>query len=255
MPASQDSRKDDLRYNGDHYADVYDSWYDGRLDTDSAVTFLADLVPSGRALELGVGTGRIAIPLAARGLAVTGVDNSPAMLARLALKTNGQRVAGVLTDMAEPSVRGPFELVYVAFSSLFLLPDQAAQLRCLRAAGGLLAAGGVLVVEAFVPDATRYDRHQSVSVEDLGATSARIEVAEHDPAAQTIRATRVRFGPGGVELFPYRLRYATPAELDLMAQLAGLTMRDRFGGFDRSPFDRDSTLHVTVYDRSGGAAA
>lgn len=255
MHANSEARRDDVDYDGDRYAAVYDTWYENRLNTDSAVAFLRDLAPSGRALELGIGTGRIAIPLAACGPDVTGIDSSPAMLGRLAAKVDGGRVVGVLGDMGQLSVPGPFDLVYVTFSSLFLLTSQEAQLRCFRQVGSLLAEAGSFVVEAFVPDPTRYQRHQSVSVEDLGAESARFELAEHDAATQTISATRVQLGPAGIRLFPYKVRYATPAELDLMAVLAGLTLRERLEDFDRRPFCGESRSHVTVYVRASGDAA
>jgi len=243
-------RDDGKGYDGDRYAEVYDAWYEGRLDTAAAVTFLRDLCPVGRALELGVGTGRLAVPLAVDGPAVTGVDTSPVMLERLAEKMGDARVTGVLGDMSELELRGPFDLVYVTFSSLFLLTSQQAQVRCFARVASLLTPEGSFVVEAFVPDATRYRRHQDVSVEDLTASSARFELAQHDPTSQTITAVRVVLDASGTRLFPYRLRYVTPAELDLMAQLAGLRLRERFGGFDRCPFAGSSSMHVSVYTRA-----
>jgi SAM-dependent methyltransferase len=240
-------RDDGNGYDGDRYAEVYDAWYADRPETAAAVAFLRGLCPAGTALELGVGTGRLAVPLATDGPAVTGVDTSPQMLRRLASKAGDAPVTGVLGDMATLALPGPFDLVYVAFSSLFLLTSQEAQVCCFARVASLLGPDGLFVVEAFVPDATRYQRNQNISVEDLSAPSVRFELAQHDPANQTITAVRVVLDASGTQLFPYRVRYATPAELDLMAQLAGLELRERFGGFDRRPFSGDSAVHVSIY--------
>jgi SAM-dependent methyltransferase len=234
---------------GDAFADVYDAWYGGRLDPADAVTVLTDLARGGRVLEFGVGTGRIALPLAAHGVSVVGIEASPAMLDKLRSKPDAASIEVHLGDMADHRVEGRFDVVCIPFSTLFLLPSQERQLDCFANAAAHLDSDGAFVVEAFVPDATRYINHQSVSVEDLAPETLRLEIARHDPVAQRVEVSRLVVGKDGFEVFPLSWRYATPAELDLMARLAGLHMRVRWGGWDRRPFTSASTNHVTVYER------
>lgn len=234
---------------GHIFADVYDAWYDRRLNPTQAVTVLTDLARGGRVLEFGVGTGRTALPLAANGVSVVGIEASSAMLDKLRAKPGAPSIETHIGDMADHRVEGRFDVVCITFSTLFLLPSQERQLDCFVNAAAHLDPGGVFVVEAFVPDATRYVNHQSVSVEDLAPEALRLEIARHDPVAQRIEVSRLVVGEDGFRILPLSWRYATPAELDLMARLAGLHMRVRWGGWDRSPFTSASTNHVTVYER------
>ncbi len=227
----------------------YDQANAGRFaEAPAAAAALASL-GAGRALELGVGTGRLALPLADLGLDVWGVDNSPAMLQRLRAKPGADRVQVVEGDFADVGalVDGPFDLVFVAFNTLFELTSQEAQVRCLRSAAGVLAAGGVLVVEAFVPEVTQLE--QTVTVTDIGEDFVRLAATRHDPPSQTTATQYLTVRPGGVELDAWTIRYATVPEIDLMAQLAGLRMRERWGGWRREPFAASSAHHVSVYGR------
>jgi SAM-dependent methyltransferase len=235
---------------GEQVADLYDDWFGDHPDTQAAVERLAELAGPGPVLELGVGTGRLALPLAERGLEVHGIDASPAMLNRLRAKPGGQRVHLHLGDMAEVAVEGSYALVFVAANTLYLLPSQDQQLRCFANAATRLSTGGVFVVEVFVPDPAHYRDGQQLGVTRVTVDSVLLTAARHDPVGQRIDAQQIQFGPGaGFRLIPGVLRYAWPSELDLMARLAGLRLRERWGGWRREPFTATSSMHVSVYER------
>ena len=234
---------------GDRIASVYDDWYLARMDPGPAVELLAQLVGDGRALELGVGTGRIAIPLAERGVPVTGVDASRAMVDRLVAKPGGERVEVVIGDFTDVAVSGSFSLVYIPFTTLFALPTQDDQLRCLRNVASHLDAGGHFVMDAFVPDVTRFRNHQDLSVQQVGTDRVVVEASRHDPVTQRVESSHVVLAQGGVRLYPVVIRYAWPAELDAMALAAGMRLKWRFADYDRHVFDATSTRHVSVYEK------
>lgn len=221
---------------GDHIADIYDALYGGQFDTEMPATVLAELARGGRALELGIGTGRIALPLAARGVAVHGIDASAAMVARLRAKPGGLAVPVMIGDFADVGVDGEFDLVYVVFNTFFALLTRDDQVRCFRNVAVHLRAGGVFVIEAFVPDLARFARGQSTVATRVEIDRVVLDVTLHDPAGQRITAQHVHLSESGVRLYPVQLRYAWPSELDLMAQLAGLRLCDRWDGWDRAPF-------------------
>lgn len=200
-------------------------------------------------LELAVGSGRIALPLAARGLDVHGLDNSTAMLDRLREKDPSGTVTTHLGDMSGFALDRRFPLVFVVFNSLFALPDQEAQVRCFGTVAEHLTEDGRFVVEAFVPDHGRFDRGQTVRARVIDADRVVLEAGVHEPVAQVVSSQRIDIAGGRVELLPVRIRYAWPAELDLMARLAGLELVDRWSGWDRAPFTATSTAHVSVYGR------
>lgn len=235
---------------GDRIADFYDDLV-GTLfppaATEQAVAFLADLGGTGPALELGIGTGRIAIPLAERGVAVTGVDASEAMVARLRARPGGATIPVVIGDFGELTVEGQFELIYVVFNTFFALLTQQLQVQCFRRVAERLTLGGAFVIEAFVPDLTRYERGQAVSAEHVEQDWLMLNAAQHDPTTQRISSRHVVIEEQGVRVYPVELRYAWPSELDLMAQLAGLRVKDRFGGWQREPFTASSSRHISVY--------
>ena len=244
---------------GETWAEVYDEVFAHLAeDGEEAASFVADLQLSRhpaaglrRVLELGAGTGRIALPLAARGAAVTALDASARILQRLRDKPGSEDVVTVLGDMAAPPVTGPFDVVLIAFNTLFALPDQAAQVRCVTAAAALLADGGALVVEAAVPRPWLF-AEGTQSLTDVRADQVAMDVAEHDPVAQTVRSARVVISDTlGVRTLPLKLRYVWPSELDLMAALAGLELQARHGGWAGEPFDAAATRAVSVY-RAGG---
>ncbi len=238
---------------GDRMAEVYDEIH-VRLGAPEVVGpiagALADLAGDGPALELGIGTGRVALPLAARGVAVHGLDASEAMVAKLREKPGGSAIPVTIGDFAQVGVEGRYPLIYVVFNTLFALTTQEAQIGCFRNVARCLADGGVFVVEAFVPDPARFDRGQRISAGLVETDRVSINLERHDAAAQTVASSFVYITEEGVRLYPVALRYAWPSELDLMAQLAGMRLRHRWAGWNRAPFTAASPAHVSVYERA-----
>ncbi len=239
---------DDPAFYGDRWADAYDEHH-AEMDPAAAVDFLAGLAGDGPVLELAIGTGRVALPLAGRGIAVEGIDASALMVDQLRAKPGGQAIPVVIGDMAQVPARGPFRLVYLVFNTLFGLLDQARQAECFRNVARVLDPGGVFVIECFVPELTRFDRGQRVHTRAVTEDAAVIELSSHDAAEQRITTQVITLGHQGIHLRPVALRYAWPGELDLMAQQAGLRLRERYSGWDRRPFDSSSGGHVSVYQR------
>jgi hypothetical protein len=219
-----------------------------RGDEDETVAFLAQLAGTGRALELAVGTGRIALPLAARGVAVDGIDISDAMVARLREKPGGAAIAVTMGDFAEVAVPGSYRLIYVVYNTLFNLLTQDEQVRCFENVAAHLTGDGAFVVEAFVPTYLhRLRDDQYVDAEAVAVDSVWLDVGRHDPVAQRLDESHVHLTDAGVRVYPIVTRYAWPSELDLMARIAGLRLHDRFGGWRGEPFDGRSGRHVSVY--------
>jgi SAM-dependent methyltransferase len=237
---------DDPAFYGDRWAAVYDEHH-AQMDPEPAVDFLSALAGGGRVLELAIGTGRVALPLAARGITVEGVDASAAMVEQLRAKPGGEAIPVAIGDMAEVPVSGRFRLVYLVFNSLFGLLSQARQAQCFGNVARVLEPGGMFVVECFVPDLTRFDRDQSIRTRAVTEDSAIVELSRLDAVEQRIITQIVTLDGHGVHLRPVALRYSWPAELDLMAELAGLRLRERHGGWDRQPFRNNSSSHVSVY--------
>ena len=232
---------------GDRIAGVYDSLYEDLLDTEAAVGTLARLAGAGPVLELAIGTGRLALPLAQRGLDVRGIDASEEMVARLRAKAGGADLPVAMGDFADVDVEESFSLVYIAFNTIFALLTQHDQVRCFRNVAGRLAAGGRFLVEAFVPDLARFDRGQRVGVTSVRLDQVDFEVSRHDAVNQRVDSQHIFVTEHGTQLYPVSLRYAFPSELDLMARLAGLELQERWAGWSEEPFTNSSTGHVSVY--------
>ena len=231
-------------------ADVYDDLYGGDvLDTEGAVRRLSQLAAGGSVLELGVGTGRLALPLAAGGLRVHGIDASAAMLDRLRAKPGGSGVSLTQSDFSAFELSERFTLAVLAFNTIFALPDQDAQVRCFQCVAAHLDPGGCFVVEAFVPNPTRFQDGQSVRVRAMTDGHVALDVARIDPATQFMYTTQVHLRDSGVRLHAANHRYAWPCELDLMARLAGLTLEARCEDWKGTPFTGTSQFHVSVYRR------
>jgi SAM-dependent methyltransferase len=234
---------------GENIAEIYDHLHGGRPETTLAVERLAELARGGPALELAVGTGRIALPLAARGIRVDGIDASPEMVAQIRAKPGGDGIAVTMGDFADVPVPGTYPLIYLVFNTLFALLTQEDQVRCFQNVAAHLADDGVFVVEAFVPDLGRFRQDQHVGAVSIEIDEVHLEVSRHDPATQRVNASHVLLSDSGVRLYPVALRYSWPTELDLMARLAGLRLHERWAGWNREPFGSDSGQHVSVYGR------
>ena len=240
---------DDPAFYGDRWAAVYDDHH-RQMDPEPAVEFLAGLAGDGRVLELAIGTGRVALPLAARGITVEGVDASAAMTERLRAKPGAGSVPVTIGDMAQVPASGPFRLVYLVFNSLFGLLSQEQQAQCFAGVARVLDPGGMFVIECFVPDLARFDRDQRVQARSVSEDSAIIEVSCHDRVRQRIDTQMITFDGQGMHLRPVAIRYSWPAELDLMAGQADLRLAGRYAGWDRRPFTSASDSHVSVYQRA-----
>lgn len=250
---------------GDAFADVYDDWYADVSDVVATTTVLAELAlaAGGPVLELGVGSGRLAVPLANRGLTVWGLDASTAMLERLRARPGGDQVRAVVGDMADPAAAlsaapgapSAFGLVACTFNTLFLLTSENAQQACLRAAAGLLAPGGAVVVEAIVPAEGLTGVERVLEPRTIEVDRVVLTVSHHDPARQQVTGQHIELRETGTRLRPWVLRYLYPAQLDALAAAAGLTLESRWASWDRRPFDAASTAHVSVYRRAGPVRA
>ena len=226
-------------------ADLYDEIFVS-VD-DGTVELLASLAAGGNALELGIGTGRIALPLMERGVAVEGVDNSSAMVAKLRAKPGGSQIAVHDQSFDWLSIDRRFALVYVAFNTFFDLHTQDQQVCCFQSVAKHLASTGVFVLEAFVPDLTRYGSDlQNKTVERQG-DGYQIVFASVDPVRQAIEAEITVAVTTGMRSFPVTLRYAWPAELDLMARIAGMKLKERWGSWIRAPYTGVGK-HMSVYE-------
>jgi SAM-dependent methyltransferase len=248
MGSMTDGRSFDPSSYGASIAQEYDSLYEGQFDTDAAVAGIAQMADGGPVLELGIGTGRLAIPLMALGLEVHGVDASVEMIEQLRRKPGGERVPVTIGNFADADAGTRFPLVVLAVNTIYALPDQESQVRCFANAARHLRPDGAFVLEAWVPDLASFRRNRSVRPRIMRGDQISIEVAELDPINQLIHATQAVLRNGDVRVHPTTHRYAWPAELDLMARLAGLRLRSRWADWSGAPFEADSRNHVSVYE-------
>ncbi len=219
-----------------------------RGDEAATVAFLEGLARGGPALELAIGTGRIALPLAQRGIRVDGIDFSPAMVARLHARPGGDQIQVMLGNYAEVAVSGTYRLIYVVFNTLFNLLTQDDQVRCFQNVAAHLSEDGLFVVEGVVPaDYYRLRNNQYVDAQAIGVDFVKLDVAQHDPVKQLLIETHVSLTGKGVRLNPIITRYAWPSELDLMARIAGLSLKERWGTWQREAFTAASGNCISVY--------
>ena len=214
---------------------------------DPVVDLLVELAGSGRALELGLGTGRIALPLAQRGVPVHGIELSNAMIERLRAKPGSEDIGVTIGDFATATVAGTFSVAYLVFNTVLNLTTQAAQVACFRNVAAHLEPGGCFVIEVGVPDLQRLPPGQTILA--FHVSESRWGLDEYDVATQGLRSHHFEVVDGGVERFSVPFRYAWPSELDLMAQLAGMRLRERWSGWKREPFTSESRSHISLWER------
>ncbi|HLI36740.1 MAG TPA: class I SAM-dependent methyltransferase [Streptosporangiaceae bacterium] len=242
-------------YFGEHVAATYDESSAEMFAPDAvdpAVEVLAHMAGSGRALELGIGTGRIALPLARRGVPVCGIDMSRAMVARLRAKPGGEAIGVTIGDFATTRVDGTFSVAYLVFNTIMNLTTQDAQVACFRNAAAHLEGGGCFVIEVMVPDLRRLPPGQNAVPFQVSPEHWAFDI--YDTATQTMSSNYVKITGGRAEYSSIPFRYVWPAELDLMAQLAGLRLRERWGGWRREPFTSESRQHVSIWEKPAGAS-
>ena len=216
---------------------------------EPVVGFLADLARGGTALELGIGTGRIALPLSRRGVRVHGIEISPAMVAQLRARPGGTDISVTIGDFAATTTDGQFELVYLLRNTIENLTTQDEQVACFRNVAAQLKPGGCFVIEVEVPTLQRLPPGETVRAFTL--TPEHLGFDEYDVATQALTSHHYWIIDGALEVFSAPFRYVWPAELDLMARLAGLTLRERWSTWQREPFTSDSTAHISVWQKPG----
>jgi hypothetical protein len=215
---------------------------------DPAVDFLAGLAGDGGALELGVGTGRIALPLSRRGVRVHGVELSPAMVARLREQPGAEAVGTTIGDFATTRVSGRFRLAYLVRNTITNLTTQDEQVECFATVAAHLEPGGCFVIENYIPQLQRIAPGETTCM--ITATPTHVGFEDYDLAAQIAVSRHYWVIDGQLEILSSPHRYLWPGELDLMAKMAGLTLRERWSTWTREPFTSDSTMHISVWDKS-----
>jgi len=237
-------------YFGERVAATYDessAEISGPGIVDAAADVLAGLAGSGRALELGIGTGRIALPLARRGVPVHGIDMSRAMVARLRAKPGGDAIGVTIGDFATTRADGAFSVAYLVFNTIMNLTTQAAQVACFRNVAAHLEPGGCFVIEVMIPDLRRLPAGQNTVPFHVSPTRWAFDI--YDVATQAMSSNYIEVTGGRGEYRSIPFRYVWPAELDLMAQIAGLRLRERWDGWTREPFTSESSQHVSIWEK------
>jgi SAM-dependent methyltransferase len=237
-------------YFGERVAARYDESAAEMFDSaivDPVIDFLVEIAGNGRALELGIGTGRIALPLAQRGVPVHGIELSKAMVARLRAKPGGEDIGVTIGDFATTTVDGTFSVAYLVFNTILNLTTQSAQVACFRNVAAQLEPGGCFVIEVGVPGLQRLAPGETFHV--FHVSESRWGIDEYDVATQGLTSHHFEIVDGRVERFSVPFRYAWPSELDLMAELAGMRLRQRWSGWKREPFTSDSSKHVSVWEK------
>ncbi|GAA4261906.1 class I SAM-dependent methyltransferase [Dactylosporangium darangshiense] len=244
------SKLDDPGLFGRQWAATYDRT--DNPDPTDAVAFLAGLAGAGPALELAIGSGRVALPLAARGVAVEGIEAAPEMVELMRAKPGGADIPVLVGDMADVAVDGgPYPLAYLVFNTLFNLTGEGRQEDCFRNIARVLAPGGAFVIEAFVPDPADFDRdEQQVQVRSVTDDAVTIRLHQYDRAAQTFVRQTVTFTDGGVRLKPFGMHYRWPEQIDELAAAAGLRLEARYANWRREPFGPTSRDHISVYRKA-----
>lgn len=219
-----------------------------RGDEEAAAIFLSEIAGERPALEFAIGTGRIALPLAARGVPVDGIELSPSMVERLRAKPGGQQIKVTMGDMSSVTTGRHYGLVYLVFNTIFNLLTAEDQIRCFQNAARHLDPDGHFVVETALPHAwIAPDQTDYVHAEHVAIDKVRFDVARYDPVTQLLEENHISITPDGVNMMPIVCRLITPGEMDLMARIAGMRLIQRYANWQRSVFDVNSKAHVSVY--------
>ena len=229
-------------------ADEYDALHNPGT-TEESVALIADLAGRGSILELAIGTGRMALPLAARGLDVSGFDASPEMLEILKSKPGGSDIQTWIADMAAFDLGRTFDFAFLVFNTLYNLTTQDEQVSCFQRVAKHLNPGGKFLVEAFMPSREHFEQDQAVRTKFVGFDRVWLEAVQHDAVKQSLNYQRIRIDKDRTELKPLPMRYVWPSELDLMAKLAGLTPVAHWGGWQKQALPSSSSFYVIVYER------
>lgn len=243
---------DPAQYGRSAAAD-YDRLYAG-LDTSDAAGTLAQLAAGGPVVEFGIGTGRLALALAERGLTVHGIDGSPDMVSALRGKPGGERIPVVTGDFSKVTAGTDFALAFLAINTIYALPSQDAQVECFRNAARHLRPGGYFVVEAWVPDVGAFRNGTALRPVQIHGQHVELEAARIHPVDQTMLTTKVHLSGEGIRLIPANHRYAWPSEMDLMARLAGMRLVHRWENWKREPFRDESTTHISAWEKLSSGA-
>jgi SAM-dependent methyltransferase len=238
-------------YFDERIAKAYDAkWADlaEPAVVDPAVNFLAELAGTGAALELGIGTGRLALPLSRRGVAVHGIELSPPMVAQLQAKPGAETIGVTIGDFATTRVSGTFALAYLVRNTIANLTTQDQQVACFGNVAAHLEPGGCFVIEVYIPELQRLPPGETIHA--FTVTPTHLGFEEYDVATQIAYSHHYWMVDGKLETFSAPFRYVWPSELDLMARLAGMTLRERWSSWDREPFTSDSRSHVSVWEKT-----
>ncbi len=233
---------------GEAFADVYDDWYSDVSDVDATVARIVAVRPSQNILELGVGTGRLAIPLANADRRVVGIDASPAMLAKLEAKVQSTNLQAILADMTHFDLGEPFDVAFVAFNTIFNLESSSAQQSCFSSVSNHLRPGGLFFVEAIVPDLDQSAGDRGIATRHLADGGLVLNATINSSAEQVMTGQQIHITPDGrIKLRPWQIHYRTPEQLDRLAVVAGLTLLERHEDWAHTPFTDSSVRHVSVY--------
>jgi SAM-dependent methyltransferase len=250
VPEAMRRKRHDPTAYGAGLAEDYDELYE-HVAVEPIVDLIARLIGDGPALELGVGTGRLAIPLSRRGFEVDGIEGSKEMIDALRAKPDGSDLKVTQGDFSEvDGPGGPYSLAYITFNTIFALPGVDEQIRCFERVARQLRDGGRFVIEAFVLQPANFQNGRSVQARAMSEDRLELEISEYDPVSQQLNRVFVNVVGGDIRLHSANDAYASPRELDLMSRAAGLTLESRWADWERSRFDRHSTGHVSVYRKN-----
>jgi SAM-dependent methyltransferase len=232
---------------GDKVADVYDERH-GDYDAEM-IERIYELAPNGSAFELGIGTGRVALPLSKRGMRVDGIDSSKSMVRKLKAKPGSKKISVQIGDFADFKTAKKYDVVFVVYNTFYGLLTQDNQISCFKSVHNTLKNGGKFVIEAFVPDPARIAKGQVINVTDLEKDNVSIACNTFDVSSQTADCQLVTISETGIKLVPIVLRYAYPAEFNLMAKLRGFELSDRWANWKKEPFTSNSGFHISIYKK------